>query len=498
MITLDINKSPPLKFRNSFADLPERFYSTQKPVPVSHPSLVMVNQNLANEFNIPTELINSNTFAEIFSGNVIIPSSKPLSMAYGGHQFGFWVPSLGDGRAHLLGEIQDNSGQWLDIQLKGSGQTIYSRGGDGRAWIGPVMREFLVSEALHMLGIPTTRALCSVATGESIARETLLPGGVVTRVAKSHVRIGTFQYYFVRNDIEGLQLLLAHTINRIYPQLKEANNPALELLKRVIEGQAQLVSKWMAVGFIHGVMNTDNMSIACETIDFGPCAFMDEFQSNKVFSSIDKGGRYAFCNQPNITHWNLVQLANALLPLIDSDKTRSVQLATEVIDEFPEIYTTFWKKELLAKFGISTPISGDMKLCEQFLQILEQNQSDFTLTFRQLASCLKSSTSINNLAETISGEQEVSQWFSNWQSRLKKEHSDLVKPSEIMSKVNPAIIPRNHQIEQAIQQAINGQYTNFQKLYDSIQRPYEDLAEFREFQEPPQENERVRHTFCGT
>ena len=487
-----------LPFDNSFATLPERFYSCQNPVAVTAPQLLAVNKSLVSELKLSPSFIETKEFANIFAGNLIVPCSKPLSMAYGGHQFGHWVPQLGDGRAHLLGEITNKNGVKLDVQLKGSGKTLFSRGGDGRAWLGPVLREFLVSEAMHQLGIPTTRALCAVATGELVYREAAFPGAILTRVANSHLRIGTFQYHFVRSDLEGLNHLLNYTIKRLYPHLTNIQNPALELLKTVVDRQALLIAKWMAVGFIHGVMNTDNMALSGETIDYGPCAFIDEYQSDKVFSSIDRGSRYAFNNQAKVAHWNLAQLANTLLPLIDSNNKQSVKLATVAINSFEDIFASYWEQALCAKFGISMPIEGDIAFCKRFLQLMENNQADFTLTFQQLTRSIDNQSEEEELYKFFQDKPTIKFWWGQWRNRIERGKFSPLDCKTLMKSANPVIIPRNHQIENFIQEALKDDLAHFHKLYSAIQQPFEEIPEFTEFQQPPKINERVQFTFCGT
>lgn len=484
-------------FCNQFSQLPERFYSRHPPISVSQPKLVALNESLANELGIDVKCLDQQEFTNIFSGNRVAASSKPLSMVYSGHQFGNWVPRLGDGRAHLLGEIKDQSGQLLDVQLKGSGPTLFSRGADGRAGIGPVLREFLVSEGMYALGIPTTRALSAILTGDTIYRESALPGAVLTRIARSHIRVGTFQYFFSRQDIEGLEILLNFTINRLYPSQFDGPSPALDLLDATVEGQAELIAKWMGVGFIHGVMNTDNMSLACETIDFGPCAFMDEFHSNKVFSSIDWAGRYAYNRQPSIARWNLAQLANALLPLIDVNQEKAIKTATKVINSFDERFQYHWHQVLLRKFGFFVRHEGDSELFEQFFRIMESAETDFTVVFRLLVDCINGDHhAINNFFSQFGNNNEIKSWLPLWQARLDKESRDLSECAALMRATNPVVIPRNHQIEKVVQLALNEDYDYFFRMLSAIQHPFEDTHS--EFQVPPLPDERVKQTFCGT
>jgi len=359
-------------FQNTYAKLPDRFYAKIEPTPVRAPKLIKLNTALAMELGL-TLSDDQDELAGIFAGNIIPDGADPLAMAYSGHQFGGWSPQLGDGRAILLGEVLDQKKTRHDIQLKGSGRTPWSRGGDGRAWLGPVLREYVVSEAMAALGVPTTRALAAVSTGEDVQREESLPGAIVTRVATSHIRVGTFQYFAAREDIEGLELLTDHVIKRHYPTAAQAEYPALSMLEHVIAAQAQLIARWMGIGFIHGVMNTDNCAISGETIDYGPCAFMDEYHPDTVFSSIDRQGRYAYSNQPRLAHWNLAQLASSLLPLIDDDTDKAIELATASVDRFVALYQEEWRKVFAAKIGVD-----DVDVIQDFLSALEADKADFT------------------------------------------------------------------------------------------------------------------------
>jgi len=459
-------------FNNTYAGLSDRFYARLLPTPVQSPKLLKFNHTLAADLGLTTSQLSAEDLAMIFSGNSIPVGADPLAMAYAGHQFGGWSPQLGDGRAILLGEISG-----FDIQLKGSGRTPWSRGGDGRAWLGPVLREYLLSESMNALGIPTTRALAAVSTGESVMRETLLPGAIVTRVASSHLRVGTFQYFAARQDLEALQELLNYAINRLYPTAQDAENPALTFLQMVSQNQAKLVAKWMGVGFIHGVMNTDNCAISGETIDFGPCAFMDDYQSNRVFSSIDHQGRYAYSNQPRLAHWNLAQLASSLLPLIDPDADKAVEMATKVIDGFVGDYQNDWQAVFAAKIGVDDPA-----LISSLLQAMELDKADFTITFRAL----------NDLKDKGSFSKEqtsLNQWLPEWRKRL--------DTSQDLNLVNPALIPRNHQVEEMIDQAQTGNYEHFEMLLSALSTPFQDPPEAK-LMDAPKPEEVVQATFCGT
>ena len=476
-----------IPFDNSYARLPDRFFTALPPTPVATPGLIAVNRPLAKELGIilPED---EAEIAAIFAGNTLPDGAAPLAQAYAGHQFGGWVPQLGDGRAVLLGEVVDQAGQRRDIQLKGAGRTPYSRRGDGRAWLGPVLREYLISEAMFALGIPTTRALAAVTTGETVLRETALPGAIVTRVAASHIRVGTFQYFAARQDADALQALADHAIARHYP---EADGP-LGLLQAVVAAQAELIAGWMGVGFIHGVMNTDNMSIAGETIDYGPCAFMDAYHSEKVFSSIDQFGRYAYANQPNVAVWNLAQLATALLPLMP-DKDDAIEIFTEEINRFPDLFNTALHRILRGKLGLSTVEEDDIALAFDLLNLMETGAADFTRTFRALSGAQPGSA-----VEEFASPQGLIEWLPRWQDRLTREPGDDRSRQAAMQAVNPAFIPRNHRVEEMIEAAVSGDYGPFFKLHEILKRPFDDQPEYSAYQTAPGEEEEVTRTFCGT
>lgn len=484
-------------FDNSYVRLPGRFYAKLPPEKVSHPEMVKVNCRLAEELGLDPDLLKSDLGAEILSGNHMPAGAEPIAMVYAGHQFGGWVPRLGDGRAHLIGEIVDRNGRRRDIQLKGSGVTPYSRQGDGRAWLGPVLREYIVSEAMHALDIPTTRSLAAVTTGEPVYREDTLPGAVLTRVATCHVRVGTFQYFYARNDIEALRILCDHVVRRLYPQARETRNPALTLLQAVSEGQARLVAKWMGVGFIHGVMNTDNMSLACETIDFGPCAFMDRFSHTKVFSSIDHYGRYCYANQPAIALWNLTRFATALIPILASDKDAAVAQATEILDEFAGHYSSAWLDEFGRKLGLAERQVGDDKLAADFLDALAEGDADFTIAFRKL-SAHDSTGGESSLLDEFSDHCAINRWLLAWRQRLGKESRLPKDRKAAMLAANPAVIARNHQIEIAISAAVKGDFSQFKTLNSALARPFEEPVGNPELVATPEPHEVVTRTFCGT
>ncbi|WP_299023564.1 YdiU family protein [uncultured Sulfitobacter sp.] len=467
-----------IPFDNSYATLPEAFYSKLAPTSVKAPKLLAFNEDLATLLGM--EGASNDEVTATFSGNKIPQNSDPLAQLYAGHQFGNYNPQLGDGRAILLGEVIDTNGIRRDIQLKGSGRTPYSRGGDGRAWLGPVLREYLVSEAMHALGIPTTRALAAVATGEDILREQgMLPGAIVTRVASSHLRVGTFQVFAHRGQLDDLQTLTDYAIARHYP---DANGP-MDLLRAVCAAQASLVAAWMSVGFIHGVMNTDNCSIAGETIDYGPCAFMDDFHMGRVFSSIDQQGRYAYGNQPNMAIWNMAQLATALIQL-SQDKDAGVEEATAIIHAMPDQIEAAWLARFAAKIGITTATETDRELIQALLDLMQTDGADFTNTFRALPTA--------TARDQFTDRDAFDAWAQTHTARIASEPD----PTATMNTVNPAVIPRNHRIEEMIEAATTGDMAPFERLSTAFATPYTltdtDLAN------PPSEAEIVPATFCGT
>ena len=489
----------PIPFDNSYARLPERFYVRMAPTPVTGPALVRVNRELADLLGLDAEALASPEGVQVLAGNRVPEGAEPLAQAYAGHQFGGWVPQLGDGRAILLGELVGRDGGRRDIQLKGSGRTPFSRGGDGRAALGPVLREYIVSEGMHRLGIPTTRALAAVTTGEPVYRETALPGAVLTRVARSHIRVGTFQYFMARRDVDAIRALADHAIARHYPDAAAADRPYLAFLEAVIAAQAALVAKWLGVGFIHGVMNTDNCSIAGETIDYGPCAFMDRFHPGTVFSSIDHGGRYAYGRQPSIAQWNLVQLAQCLLPVLDDDADTALALAQVAIDG----YATRFDAELLtvfrAKLGLMEPRDGDLALVQDLFERMAANRADFTLTFRRLADLLTGDDEASP-RDLFVDPTAFDAWEDTWRARLAAEAplSDADRAAALRA-ANPAVIPRNHQVEAAIRAAEDeGDYSVFEALLEALATPFEERPEHAAYRLPPRPGEEVRQTFCGT
>jgi len=488
----------PIPFNNSYARLPAHFHARADPTPVSEPWLIKFNRPLADELGLDADVLERDG-AAIFSGNLIPEGAEPLGMAYAGHQFGQFVPLLGDGRAILLGEVIDRNGKRRDIQLKGAGKTPYSRRGDGRAALGPVLREYIVSEAMFALGIPATRALAAVVTGDPVYREHVLPGGVITRVAASHIRVGTFQFLAARGDTDGLKVLADYVIDRHYPQIKDGERPYLELLKAVVERQASLIARWLAVGFIHGVMNTDNCAVSGETIDFGPCAFLDAYDPAKVFSSIDRGGRYAYGSQPAIGQWNMARLAETLLPLIDPEPSEAVNLANDAIAGYGPQFQNHWLAGMKAKIGLHAEEDGDLDLIQGLLSAMHRNEADFTLTFRRLCDAAESDANDGPLRDLFTDPTDIDAWLVAWRERTGRETLSDAQTVAAMRTVNPAFIPRNHRIEQAIRAAEDdGDFSLFEALVEVLATPYEEQPRFAPLSEPPLPDERVLRTFCGT
>jgi protein adenylyltransferase len=484
---------------SSYAGLPERFFARVQPTRVAAPHLIKLNQALAADLNIDLSDLDSAALANLFSGNVLPQGAVPIALAYAGHQFGHFVPQLGDGRAILLGEMRDRTGVPRDIQLKGCGRTPYSRSGDGRAALGPVLREYLVSEAMHALGIPATRTLAAVTTGESVQRETALPGAILTRVAASHVRVGTFEYFAARGDAAGTKILADYVIDRHYPLCAHDESPYLALLKQVVSRQAALIAGWMNVGFIHGVMNTDNMAVSGETLDFGPCAFMDTFDPATVFSSIDERGRYAYANQPNAALWNLARFAETLLPLIDVDTQRAIGVATEAIATFETIFNDSWLGGMRRKLGLSTSEQGDRQLAEDWLKAMHRNQADFTLSFRALCTAARDRQGDGALRALFLNALDYDEWALRWRARMSREATTLESRTESMQAASPAYIPRNHRVEQVIVAAVErSDFAPFEEFSEVLAAPYVARDAFARYANPPQPQERVLQTFCGT
>jgi len=491
--------APPIfPFDNSYARLPQRFYARLAPTPVAAPRLIGVNAALARTLGIDPARLASAEGVAALAGNRVPGGAEPLAMAYAGHQFGNWVPQLGDGRAILLGEVVGRDGVRYDVQLKGSGPTPFSRNGDGRAALGPVLREYIVSEAMAALGIPTTRTLAAVTTGERILRqEGMLPGAVLTRVSKSHVRVGTFEYFGNRGDSEAVRTLADYVIARLYPDVVAGDYRAL--LDAVIARTAGLVARWQLVGFIHGVMNTDNTSIAGETIDYGPCAFMDAYDPAKVFSSIDQGGRYAFGNQPRIAHWNLVRFAQALVPLLGADEDSAIKAAQGAIDVYPARFEAVYFEGLRRKFGFAQAFDDDLPLMGEFFRHMADGRADFTLTFRRLSDSAGDAGTVESLRALFDNAAALDVWLDKWRARLALEKIAPAERAAAMRSVNPAFIPRNHRVEAAIMAAQEREdYAPFEKLMTVLSRPYDDQPEFAAYADAPKPDEIVLQTFCGT
>ena len=470
-----------IRFDNRYARLPEGFFTRTAPTPVRDAQLVALNRPLAERLGLDADWLESPAGLAMLAGNAMPNGAEPIAQAYAGHQFGGFVPQLGDGRAVLLGEVVAPDGARFDIQLKGAGPTPFSRRGDGRAWLGPVLREYLVSEFMAAFGIATTRALAAVASGENVIRETLLPGAVLTRVAASHIRVGTFEFYAARGDKARLQLLADHVIARHYP---DAKTPG-DLLQHVVDAQAETIAGWMALGFIHGVMNTDNMSVSGETIDYGPCAFMDEFRPDKVFSSIDAGGRYAWNEQPNIAVWNLAQLASCLVPLMGNDDA-AVEEATRIVHSFPERYQRAWLTRFAAKLGISAARPEDEALIRRLLDLMAAGRADFTRTFAGLSDA--------TARDEFTDRAAFDAWASDWQARI----AGLPDASAVMARANPRRVPRNHRIEEAIAAAREGDYKPFHRLDSALRAPFDEQVQWADLARAPQPDEIVRRTVCGT
>jgi uncharacterized protein YdiU (UPF0061 family) len=480
----------PPEFDNTYARLPERFFARVTPAKVPDPTLIRVNDDLAGLLGIDPAWLRSDEGLGMVSGNQPPPGAEPIAQAYAGHQFGGFVPQLGDGRAILLGEIVGTDGIRRDVQLKGSGITPFSRNGDGKAALGPALREYLVSEAMHALGVPTTRALAVVTTGESVLREDPLPGAVFTRVASSHLRVGTFEYFAARDDVSALRTLADFAIARHFPDAAEAENPALALLGHVIAAQARLIPRWLGLGFIHGVMNTDNCAISGETIDFGPCAFMDTFHPRKVFSSIDRRGRYAWGNQPSIAHWNLIRFAETLLPLLSDDLEKAKELATDALDAYPNQLLRHHHAVFRAKLGL--PDDAPPEFIDETLRFMAEQEADFTLFFRHLTRFATDGDK-DSLRTLIKSPASLDPWLDIW-SQATRSTPEIAS----MKAANPVLIPRNHRIEQAIQDARRGDFALFHRLADAWTSPFDDRSEHADLEAAPQPDEVVRETFCGT
>ena len=484
-------------FDNSYQNLPQDFFERINPVPVKDPQLIIFNNDLGRSLGIDQK-INKKELANIFSGNEILKGSSPIALVYAGHQFGNFVNQLGDGRAVLLGEVSTPNQERFDMQLKGSGQTRFSRQGDGRSPLGPVIREYVVSEAMNALGIPSTRSLAAVTTGEKVFREVILPGGILTRIAKSHIRVGTFEYFATQKNTENLKTLADYTIKRHFLSLKDVANPYLSLLEIVSERQIELISKWMGVGFIHGVMNTDNTSIVGETIDYGPCAFMDEYNPSTFFSSIDAQGRYAFGNQPLIAQWNMACFANSLLGLIDKDTEKATSKAQKVINNFPNKMSEAVMSVMCKKIGLDSTKTNSQEALTKLLRIMLDNKSDYTLTFRYLSEIIKGKRD-SSFKQQFLEHNQISNWLKEWKELIKDQ--DLAKKEIVLSmeSSNPVFIPRNHLVERAIEAAVeNNDFSEMKTLLTILSKPYEEQSKYGEYMKPPKPQEVVLQTFCGT
>lgn len=481
-----------MELTNSYTRLPERFYQRTAPKPVRDPSLLVFNHNLAEQLQLDTSLVDDpQRLANLFAGNELFAGSQPLALAYAGHQFGGFSPQLGDGRAHLLGELHDAQGHAFELQLKGSGPTAFSRGGDGRSALGPALREYIMSEAMHGLKIKTTRSLAVVATGETVRRETPLPGGIVARTARSHLRVGTFQFFAVRRDTDGLRALADYAIARLYPHLQNRQDPYLDLLDAVISAQVELVTEWMRVGFIHGVMNTDNTTISGETIDFGPCAMMSAYDPATVFSSIDHRGRYAFGNQPAIIAWNMARLAETLLPLLDDDEQAAITRAQACISEVPERLDTAWQNMMARKLGLpGANADDDRQLVADLLTHMRQEKLDYTNTFDALTESLTGAHPPDSL--TVD-------WLANWHQRLQTHGLSETTAKSRMRAHNPRVIPRNHHVEAMLDHTVQTRDTERLKTFLRVlHSPYEQTEHTPQFSDPPTDGDKNYMTFCGT
>jgi serine/tyrosine/threonine adenylyltransferase len=480
------------KLKNTYTQLPEAFFSRVRPTPVAKPQIVIVNESLAMELGLDPARLAGQDAADIFAGNRLPPGSDPIAQAYAGHQFGGFT-MLGDGRAILLGEQETSTGNLIDIQLKGSGPTPYSRRGDGRAALGPMLREYIISEAMHALGIPTTRSLAVAATGEPVHRERTLPGAVLTRTAASHIRVGTFEYAAMRKDIDGLRALADYTIARHYPELVGTADRYSRFLETVVSRQAALIVKWMQVGFVHGVMNTDNVSIAGESIDYGPCAFMNPWDPETVFSSIDDGGRYAFGNQPRIGQWNLARFAESLLPLLDPDIDRAVEIATGIINGFATGYEALWLGMMRRKLGLSGSERDDLMLVQSLLDWMKRNEADYTNTFRAL-------TDDPRPADIANGDAAFEDWRMRWLRRMERPGTEPESARRQMRESNPSVIPRNHLVEESLAAAVDhGDLAPMSRLLEVLSRPWDDLPKSASrYRDPPPPDHCGYRTFCGT
>jgi uncharacterized protein YdiU (UPF0061 family) len=487
----------PFPFDNSYARLPDEFHARVLPTPVSQPRLLALNEKLAADLGLDPQALATADGIDMLAGNRLPPLAEPIAMAYSGHQFGHFNPQLGDGRAILLGEIVTPSGERRDIQLKGSGPTPFSRRGDGRAALGPVLREYIVSEAMQALGVPTTRSLAAVATGEFVFREEALPGAVLTRVAASHIRVGTFEFFATRGDKVGLQALADYVIARHDPELTDDSEKYEKLLEHIVTRQAKLVAQWMLIGFIHGVMNTDNMTVSGETIDYGPCAFMEAYHPATVFSFIDRQGRYAYANQPSIAQWNLARLAECLM-LLFKDEATAPERANAALSSFKTHFQSAYLNGLRRKLGLFDPHDNDTDLFVDLFERMGANEADFTLTFRRLCASAEDPTADAGVATLFKDPSAFAGFAEHWRARLRQEGGEGHARARAMRRINPAYIPRNHRVEEAIVAALKDDLEPFHRLNRVLEKPYEEQSEYRDYMLPAQPEERVTQTFCGT
>ena len=478
------------RFDNTYSKLPDTMMSKLAPIPVKKPELVVLNHSLSKELGLDFSTTNKEDLALMFAGNLLPEGSESIAQAYAGHQFGYFT-MLGDGRAIVIGEHLSKNNKRFDIQFKGSGKTPFSRNGDGRAALGPMLREYIVSEAIHALGIPTTRSLAVVKTGENVIRETPLHGAILTRVATSHIRVGTFQYAVISEDKKNLKTLFDYTIDRHYPLIKDSKTPAIDLLNIVIEKQTKLVVDWMRVGFIHGVMNTDNMAISGETIDYGPCAFMDTYDPETVFSSIDHQGRYAYFNQPSITKWNLARFAETLLPLIEKNKDKAIEVATETINKFDEMFNKNWLEMMKKKLGLFGEQKEDEKLISFLLSLMHIHKADYTNTFCSLMN-------LGIQKDKMFNSKEFVNWHQKWKKRLAENNHSSEESLKLMRSANPLVIPRNHKVEEALEAANNDDLNPMKNLLKVLEKPYENQEGISEYQSPAPPSDQKYQTFCGT
>lgn len=493
-----------LNFNNTYVDLPDPFYSASTPEQVPAPYLVKFNHELAKQLGFDPDAFSPDYLAQVFSGNELLEGSQPIAQAYAGHQFGGLSPRLGDGRATLLGEIKTQSNSLLDMQLKGSGRTAFSRGGDGKATLYSVLREYLISEAMFALDIPTTRSLAVIGSGEKILRDNReVPGAILTRVASSHIRVGTFQYFAIRDDLDGIKQLADYTIERHFPHVKKLAKPYLALLTEVMDKQIYLIAQWMRVGFIHGVMNTDNMTVSGETIDYGPCAFMDIYDPGTKFSSIDTLGRYAFANQVSIGYWNLARFAETLISLVDPDPDRSLKLLTEAVETYPDKFQISYLDVMRQKFGLLDSSPDDTLIINEFFDILQEEKLDYTLAFRYLNHAAKNTKNNQLYNEKPFADLENRERFENWKTiwldRLNMDATDPLQRSAEMNQANPVFIPRNWHVEQALTSAADsGDFSLFNAMHEALKNPYKEQANYTIFASTPQPSSTDYKTFCGT